>query len=124
MTSAAPASPVSRSRQGEADRNARVVWLEETVSDLRSNSRDLRLVLGFMERDSTALRRELDIEKARNASLQERILSSGEELRRVRKRNEVLEELIELKSKGEDSVLGQVHNGSYFATIATCLSTP
>ena len=67
--------------------------LQDAVSDLRANNRDLRLVLGFMERDATRLRASFESEKATSTSLQEENQALTREVRRLEERNELLEEL-------------------------------
>jgi hypothetical protein len=42
--------------------------LREAASDLRTNNRDLRLILGIMEKDVARLQTSLESEKATNAS--------------------------------------------------------
>jgi hypothetical protein len=49
--------------------------LTEMVIDLRTNNRDLRFMVGLLERETSYLRRELESEKARNASLEERLVA-------------------------------------------------
>lgn len=98
MTSASSAPSLRIGEPEPSNQSARIRWLEETVGDLRANNRDLRLILGFLERDSNNLRRDLEFEKARNTSLEEKIHSSIKQLHGVQERNEVLEELMELES--------------------------
>ncbi|TEB23579.1 hypothetical protein FA13DRAFT_1797899 [Coprinellus micaceus] len=92
-----PSASFMQSGEAEPYPVARTIWLQETVGDLRANNRDLRLILGFLKRDSDRLQKDLDLEKARNADFEERIRSFTEQLRKVQERNEILEETVELE---------------------------
>lgn len=72
------------------------VLLREAASDLRTNNRDLRLILGFIEKDAARLRASFESEKAARASLQDQIQALLREVKRLEARNELLEELLDL----------------------------
>lgn len=72
-------------------------WLKETVEDLRANNRDLRRILGFMERDATQLQKHTELQVSKIDSLQEQIQTLRDKASALRKRNEQLEDLLRLR---------------------------
>lgn len=76
----------------------RCAMLTETVADLRTNSRDLRFILGFFERETVGLRKEVEYERGRKAELEEKVRTLQKEIQRLNQENEQLEELAGLKS--------------------------
>lgn len=70
--------------------------LETTVSDLRMNNRDLRLILGYLERDTASLRRDLESEVAKNTGLEERVQVLRDRVLALQRRNDELEDVLAL----------------------------
>lgn len=63
----------------------------ETVYDLRSNNRDLRFIVGLLERETAYLRNEIEADRAKTTNLEERMLVIIQEARELRTKNRLLE---------------------------------
>lgn len=46
--------------------------VKDAISDLRANNRDLRFIIGFLEREVTGLHKDLEFEKAKTTRLEVR----------------------------------------------------